>query len=310
LATKSPILLKISFWVLILLSLSPWLSPPFALLLGFIFNHFFSNPYSTHNKDAVNWTLKSAVVGLGFGLSAEKAIAAGSEGFLITIISISTTLLLGWFLGRLLKLNSRSSYLLSSGTAICGGSAIAAIAPIIKANERDISMAMGTVFLLNSIALLIFPFIGEAMSLSQEQFGLWAAIAIHDTSSVVGAAAAYGEVALEIATTVKLARALWIIPLALITARIFKSEGKIKFPYFILLFIAAIILNSYLGFPEFLSDRISQVSRRVLTATLFLVGAGLSVEKIKQAGLASLILGLSLWIFISLSSLAFIFWYH
>ena len=306
----SALLLKVFFWILIVLSLSPWINPPVALLLGFLFSHFLSNPYAKQNKEAVNWTLKSAVVGLGFGLSAEKALSAGADGFLITVISISTTLLLGWLLGKALKLNSRSSYLLSSGTAICGGSAIAAIAPIIKANERDISMAMGTVFLLNSVALIIFPFIGEALSLSQEQFGLWAAIAIHDTSSVVGAAAAYGEEALEIATTVKLARALWIIPLALITARIFKSEGKIKFPYFILLFIAAIIINSYLGFPKEFSDGISQVSRRVLTATLFLVGAGLSVEKIKQAGVPSLILGLSLWIFISLSSLAFIFWYN
>ncbi len=297
------------FWVLIILSLSPWLNPPIALILGFLFSHFLVNPYAKQNKDAVNWTLKSAVVGLGFGLSADKAISAGADGFLITIVSISTTLFLGWLLGRALKLNTRSSYLLSSGTAICGGSAIAAIAPIIKANERDISMAMGTVFLLNSVALLIFPFIGNALSLSQDQFGLWAAIAIHDTSSVVGAAAAFGEEALEIATTVKLARALWIIPLSLITARIFKSEGKIKFPYFILLFIAAIILNSYLGFPEALGEGISKLSRKVLTATLFLVGAGLSVEKIKQAGLPSLILGLSLWVFISLSSLAFIVWY-
>ena len=310
LSIKSPLFRKILFWLLIILSLSPWLSPPIALILGFLFSHFLSNPYAQQNKSAVNWTLKSAVVGLGFGLSAEKAISAGADGFLITIVSISTTLLLGWFLGKALKLNPRSSYLLASGTAICGGSAIAAIAPIIKANERDISMAMGTVFLLNSVALLIFPFIGEALNLSQSQFGLWAAIAIHDTSSVVGAASAFGEEALEIATTVKLARALWIIPLALITARIFKSEGKIKFPYFILLFIAAIILNSYLGFPQELSDGISTISRKVLTATLFLVGAGLSVEKIKQAGLPSLILGISLWVFISISSLAFIFWYN
>lgn len=310
LSKPSALPLKVFFWILIVLSLSPWINPPVALLLGFLFSHFLSNPYAKQNKEAVNWTLKSAVVGLGFGLSAEKAISAGADGFLITVVSISTTLLLGWLLGKALKLNSRSSYLLSSGTAICGGSAIAAIAPIIKANERDISMAMGTVFLLNSVALIIFPFIGEALSLSQGQFGLWAAIAIHDTSSVVGAAAAYGEEALEIATTVKLARALWIIPLALITARIFKSEGKIKFPYFILLFIAAIISNSYLGLPKEFSEGISQVSRRILTATLFLVGAGLSVEKIKKAGLPSLILGLSLWIFISVSSLAFIFWYN
>lgn len=296
------------FFILLLLSLSPWINPPVAMVLGFLFTLLLGHPLASYNKKAVNWTLKTAVVGLGFGIQGQKALAAGSEGFILTIASITVTLLLGWFIGRLLKLNTRSSYLLSSGTAICGGSAIAAISPIIKASERDISMAMGTVFLLNSVALLIFPPLGEWIGLSQQQFGLWAAIAIHDTSSVVGAATTYGAEALEIATTVKLARALWIIPLALITARLFKSQGKISFPWFILLFVLAMLLNSFFELPDFFSKDLSLYARRVLTATLFLVGAGISIEKIKQAGWQSLVLGISLWTFISIGSLVVILW--
>jgi len=274
-----------------------------AMVMGFLFQLLFKHPYPSYNKSAINWSLKSAVVGLGFGINATQALNSSKEGFILTIIGIASTLILGWLIGKLLKLNPKSSYLLSSGTAICGGSAIAAISPIIKAEERDISMALGTVFLLNSIALLIFPSIGHWLSLSQAQFGTWAAIAIHDTSSVVGAASAYGAEALEIATTVKLARALWIIPLSLLTALFFGKGGKIKWPYFIFLFIAAMLLNSFIGLPENLSSGISYAAKRVLTATLFLVGAGLSIEKIKAAGWQALLLGIILWAFIATSSL-------
>lgn len=291
------------FLLLLVASFSPYINPPTALVLGFLLTHFLGNPFAQHNKSAVNWTLKIAVVGLGFGIGAQEALAAGSSGLLFAVATITFTMILGVFLGRLLKLNKRSAYLLSSGTAICGGSAIAAIAPVIKAEERDISMAMGTVFLLNSVALLLFPYLGELMSLTQYQFGLWAAIAIHDTSSVVGAAATYGAEALEVATTVKLVRALWIIPLALITARLFKSEGKPKMPWFILLFVLALLIRSFTPFPEAWGDAISGLSRQLLSATLFLVGAGLSVAQIKKAGWPSLILGLSLWLAISVLSL-------
>lgn len=279
------------------------------MTLGFLFSFFFRHPFAEYNKTAVNWSLKTAVVGLGFGIHYEKAFAAGQEGFILTVAGISLTLLLGWLIGKWVKLSPKSSYLLSSGTAICGGSAIAAIAPIIEAEEKDISMAMGTVFLLNSIALLIFPPIGSFLNMSQIEFGTWAAIAIHDTSSVVGAASTFGAEALEIATTIKLARALWIIPLALITTRFFKSEGKIKFPYFILLFVLAMLVNSLFDLPAGFSEGISQIARKVLTATLFLVGSGISIEKIKQAGWQSLVLGISLWIFISVSSLTAILWF-
>lgn len=274
-----------------------------AMVLGFLFQLFFKHPFESKNKDAINWSLKSAVVGLGFGINANQAFESSQEGLILTIFSIAATLLLGWLLGKLLKLNFNSSYLLSSGTAICGGSAIAAISPIIKAEEKDISMALGTVFLLNSIALIIFPPIGTWLGLSQLQFGTWAAIAIHDTSSVVGAAAAFGEEALEIATTVKLVRALWIIPLALLTSFFLRKGGKVKFPYFILLFIAAMLINTFLDLPESLTGGISYVARRVLTATLFLVGLGISIDKIKATGWRALVLGISLWVFIGLGSL-------
>lgn len=297
------------FFALLLLSLSPWIQPPLAMLLGFGFQLYFKHPFPEHNKTAINWSLKSAVVGLGFGINAGMAFETGKEGFILTIFGISTTLFLGWILGRALRLNTKSSYLLSSGTAICGGSAIAAIAPIIKAEERDISMALGTVFLLNSLALLIFPSIGTWLELSQHDFGTWAAIAIHDTSSVVGAATAYGEEALEIATTVKLARALWIIPLSLITALFFGKGGAIKWPYFIFLFIAAMLLNSFTSFPEEISSVLGYGARRLLTATLFLVGAGLSLDKIKAAGWQALVLGILLWAFIAISSLMAIMYF-
>jgi uncharacterized integral membrane protein (TIGR00698 family) len=273
------------------------------MVLGFAFQLFFKHPFAQHNKSAINWSLKSAVIGLGFGINANQALQSSQEGLVLTIFGIAATLLLGYFLGKVLKLNFNSSYLLSSGTAICGGSAIAAIAPIIKAEEKDISMALGTVFLLNSIALLIFPAIGLWIGLSQVEFGTWAAIAIHDTSSVVGAAAAYGEEALEVATTVKLVRALWIIPLALITSFFVRKGGKVKFPYFILLFIAAMLLNTFIEIPELLSSGVTQVARRILTATLFLVGVGISIDKIKATGWRALVLGLSLWVFIGTTSL-------
>lgn len=273
------------------------------MVLGFAFQLSFKHPFAQHNKSAINWSLKSAVVGLGFGINANQALQSSQEGLVLTIFGIAATLLLGYFLGKVLKLNFNSSYLLSSGTAICGGSAIAAIAPIIKAEEKDISMALGTVFLLNSIALLIFPAIGLWIGLSQVEFGTWAAIAIHDTSSVVGAAAAYGEEALEVATTVKLVRALWIIPLALITSFFVRKGGKVKFPYFILLFIAAMLVNTFFEIPELLSSGVTQVARRILTATLFLVGVGISIDKIKATGWRALVLGVSLWLFIGTTSL-------
>lgn len=303
-AQRNDTLIKVLFILCMVLCILGYVNSPTALVGGFIFTYFLGHPFLTLNSKSVNWLLKIAVVGLGFGMNLKETLSAGKEGFLLTVFSISITLILGYFLGRLLKMNRKTSHLISSGTAICGGSAIAAVSPIINASEKDISISLGVIFLLNSIALLIFPPIGHLLELNQHQFGLWCAIAIHDTSSVVGAAYTFGEEALKVATTVKLARALWIIPLSLLSVFLFKGKGKsVKIPYFIFLFILAIILNSYLAIPEVLTNGITSISKSLLVLTLFLIGAGLSLEKIKSAGWKPMILGVSLWVFISVSAL-------
>ena len=301
---RNETLIKVLFIICMVLCILGYVSSPIALVGGFLFSYFLGHPFITLNSKAVNWLLKIAVVGLGFGMNLKETLAAGKDGFLLTIFSISLTLVLGYFLGRLLKMNRKSSHLISSGTAICGGSAIAAVSPVINASEKDISISLGVIFLLNSIALIVFPPLGHLFGLSQHQFGLWCAIAIHDTSSVVGAAYTFGEEALKVATTVKLARALWIIPLSLLSVFLFKGKGKsVKIPYFIFLFIVAIILNSYLPIPEVLTQGITSISKSLLVLTLFLIGAGLSMDKIKSAGWKPMILGFSLWIFISIASI-------
>jgi len=295
---------KALFSVAVLLCLSPLMSPPFALLLGLVFALFIGHPYLHLNHKATTIFLQVSVVGLGFGMNVTSAIKAGKQGVLFTIVSITMTFAVGFIMGRLLKIEKKASYLISSGTAICGGSAIAAVAPVIKAEEKDISVALGTIFILNSIALFLFPVIGHALNLSQTQFGLWCAIAIHDTSSVVGAASKYGAAALEVATTVKLARALWIIPVAFISTFIFKNKkSKIKIPYFIGLFFLAMILNSYLSFVQQYSYYVVSVAKSGLTLTLFLIGSGLSKKVLKSVGFKPLIQGIVLWIIISLVSL-------
>jgi len=296
--------IKVIFVIVMVLCISGYISSPVALVGGFLFSYFLGHPFLSLNGKAVSWLLKVAVVGLGFGMNLSETFKAGKDGFILTVFSIAATLVLGYFLGKLLKMDRKSSHLISSGTAICGGSAIAAVAPVIKASEKDISISLGVIFLLNSIALIVFPPLGNLLGLSQYQFGLWAAIAIHDTSSVVGAAYTFGEEALKVATTVKLARALWIIPLSLLSVFLFKGKGKsVKIPYFIFLFVLAIIINSYLPIPDMITEGITNVSKSLLVLTLFLIGAGLSIDKIKSAGWKPMILGISLWIFISISSI-------
>jgi uncharacterized integral membrane protein (TIGR00698 family) len=303
-AQKNETLVKVLFVICMVLCILGYVSSPVALVGGFLFSYFLGHPFLTLNSKAVNWLLKIAVVGLGFGMNLKETLAAGQDGFLLTVFSISITLILGYFLGRALKMNRKSSHLISSGTAICGGSAIAAVSPVINASEKDISISLGVIFLLNSIALIVFPPIGHLLEMTQHQFGLWCAIAIHDTSSVVGAAYTFGDEALKVATTVKLARALWIIPLSLLSVFLFKGKGKsVKVPYFIFLFILAIVLNSYLAIPDELTNGITRVSKSLLVLTLFLIGAGLSMKKIKSAGWKPMILGVSLWIFISIASI-------
>lgn len=289
--------------------LSSWVTPPVALFLGLVFALTCGQAYPTFNKNVSKKLLQYSVIGLGFGMNLHASLASGKEGMLFTIVSVFGTLLIGMLIGcKLLKINRNTAYLISSGTAICGGSAIAAIGPIIKAKDSDMSMALATIFILNAIALFLFPALGHWLGMTQQEFGTWAAIAIHDTSSVVGAGAAYGEEALQVATTIKLTRALWIIPLALITALIFRSEGKkISIPWFILFFIVAMLLNTYVltDIPQ-VGQFIYGIARKGLVITMFFIGASLSIDTIKSVGIRPLLQGILLWLVISAGSLAYI----
>lgn len=301
---KSATKRELIFGIALIACLTPWVSPPIALILGLIIALFVGHPFLQLNHKATHLLLQLSVVGLGFGMNAGSAFKAGKEGILFTIASITGTLLFGLLLGRQLRIEKKTSCLISCGTAICGGSAIAAISPVIKAEEKQISVALGTVFMLNSLALFLFPLIGHYLHLTQTQFGLWAAIAIHDTSSVVGAAGKYGPRALEVATTVKLARALWIIPVAILAALFFKTrKQKIKIPYFIGFFILAMLINTYLPMPV-LSHLLGQAARTGLTLTLFLIGSGLSMQVLRNTGVRPLLQGILLWVVIS----AFALW--
>lgn len=290
------------FWTGVILAL--WMnSPPSALLMGLLLGLTVGHPYRVRNGKLIKQLLQASVVGLGFGMNLDKVIAAGQQGLLITAAGIAITLLVGFGMGKLLKLGSKTSHLISSGTAICGGSAIAAVGPILNANEEEMSVALGTVFILNAIALLIFPAIGQWAHLSQTQFGWWAAIAIHDTSSVVGAAAKYGTEALSIATTVKLARALWIVPLAFLTAILFKSHSaRITIPWFIGFFLLASVLQTYVAPVAAIAPALFALSKLGLTLTLFLIGAGISMTALKQVGIRPMLQGILLWIFVGVSS--------
>lgn len=295
---------KIIFITAAGLSLLPFISPATALLMGLILAQLIEHPYPAASQRATHLLLKISVIGLGFGMNVFSAIQAGKDGLLFTIISIFGVLTIGYLIGRLLKIDFKTASLISAGTAICGGSAIAALSPVMKANERQISVALGTVFILNSIALLAFPAIGHLLQLSQSQFGLWCAISIHDTSSVVGAASKYGEQALQIATTVKLARALWIIPVSLAASYFFKTDkNKIQIPYFIALFILAVIANTYIPFAARIAPYLVDFAKAGLSLTLFLIGSVLSFKTFKSVGIHPLVQGTVLWIMISIASL-------
>lgn len=292
------------FILMVALCLLPFVSPPIALFSGLFFAIVIGNPYSKQSKKISKQLLQYAVVGLGFGMNLYSSLEAGKEGIVFTVVSVIGVMLLGMWLTRKMKIEEKTGYLISAGTAICGGSAIAAVSPVLKAKEHDISVALGTVFILNAIALFIFPPIGHWLDMTQQQFGTWAAIAIHDTSSVVGAGEVYGAQALQVATTVKLTRALWIIPLALVTSYIFKAKDqKISIPWFILFFVLAMIVNTFIPLPAALTNIISFISKKALTVTLFLIGSGLSLSVIKEVGIKPLLLGIGLWVVIGISSL-------
>ncbi len=294
---------KATFVALFLFCLTPWCPPPLALALGLIFALTLGSPFNTSRQTKL--LLQISVVGLGFGMNLQKVFEAGRSGILFTLATIAGTLILGYLLGRAMNISSGTAHLISSGTAICGGSAIAAVGPVIGATDEEMSVSLGTVFILNSIALFIFPAIGAALHLTQSQFGIWSAIAIHDTSSVVGAAAAYGAEALQVATTVKLTRALWIVPLTLGTAYAFRrsTAGRVAIPWFILFFLIASVIRTYVPAPQLTWDVLVRIARIGLTVTLFLIGSALSRKSLAAVGFRPLILGVILWVLISAAGL-------
>jgi uncharacterized integral membrane protein (TIGR00698 family) len=298
-----PTLAKILFALGVLLSFAGYVSPPAALTAGSVFVLSFTHPYISESRGIARILLQSSVVALGFGMNLHEVLKAGRGGFVYTAIGISFALLVGLALGRALQVQGKCSFLISSGTAICGGSAIAAVAPIVEADEHEMAVSLGTVFVLNSVALLIFPPIGGALHLSQAQFGLWSALAIHDTSSVVGAASQYGAQALLVGTTVKLARALWIVPLALATAAIKHHRSRVSFPWFILLFILAALLNTYVRPVTHVSAQLFTIGRLGLTATLFLIGSGITRATLREVGWRPMLQGVLLWLAVGLTSL-------
>ena len=300
------------FFIGIILAASGLISPPLALLGGLIYGFTLDHPFHVESKRLSKFLLQASVVALGFSMNLHEIVHAGRSGFVYTAASITLAMSIGLGLGYLIHVGKKSAFLISAGTAICGGSAIAAVGPIASANEEEMAVSLGAVFILNSIALFLFPMVGYALHLSQAQFGLWAALAIHDTSSVVGATARYGPTALAIGTTIKLARALWIVPLSAVTAVALKSKTKIQWPWFILLFCLAALLNTLLPtlHPEF--GALGRLGKIGLTVTLFLIGTGLNKETLKRVGVRPLLQGLTLWIIVGATTLTLIVlnWIH
>jgi uncharacterized integral membrane protein (TIGR00698 family) len=295
------------FYIGIILAASGLIGPPLALALGLAFGLTTVHHFHVESRNLSKFLLQAAVVCLGFGMNLREVVHAGRSGLVYTAVSITFALALGALLGQLLQVQKTQSLLISFGTAICGGSAIAAMGPILQANEEEMAVSLGTIFVLNSVALLLFPFIGWHVHLSQTQFGLWAALAIHDTSSVVGAGAKYGATALAVGTTVKLARALWIVPLAIATAMLKKSRTRIYWPWFILYFCFAAVLASYV--PRFVPESmqlftaLNRLGRSALTVVLFLIGTGITRSTLREVGLRPLIQGVTLWLIVASLSL-------
>jgi uncharacterized integral membrane protein (TIGR00698 family) len=294
--------LTAGFWVLLLGCCWPWVSAPMALVAGIAFGLVIGNPWGAATSTWSKRLLQSSVVGLGFGLDLPQLLKTGQDAFWYTAVSISFTMAAGSLLGKFFRTPKSTSILISFGTAICGGSAIAAMAPVIKADDEETGVALAAVFMLNSIALLLFPPVGHFLGMGQRQFGLWSALAIHDTSSVVGAAAAYGGLALAIGTTVKLTRALWIMPSALLAAWLTKSEGKVKFPFFIIGFIAAATVKTVLPQLDHFWHPLNNVAKQSLVVTLFLIGSSLTREVLGRTGIKPLAQGVMLWAIVSVTS--------
>lgn len=310
------------YWILLVFTLFPFkmlfgvevISPAIALFLGLMFAIVFGTPYPKFNKQLSKYLLQASVVGLGFGMNLQKSLQSGADGMLFTVVSVIGVMILGIYLGRWMKINDKASYLISSGTAICGGSAIAAVGGVMRANEKDMAVSLGVIFILNAVALFIFPPLGHLFNMSDAQFGTWAAIAIHDTSSVVGAGAAYSPEACELATLIKCTRALWIIPLAFFTIWYFRKEkggegkAKVSIPWFILLFVVAMVINTYtpdsmMSYMRPVYNAIVAIAKQALVAVLFAIGASLSIKVVREVGVKPLVQAVVLWIAIGVSSL-------
>ena len=294
------------FFLALILAATGLVSPPLALLGGLVYGFAAVHPFHVESKRLAKFLLQASVVALGFGMNLHQVLQAGRSGFLYTAVSITAVMLLGLTFGYLLHVGKKSAFLISAGTAICGGSAIAAVGPIAEASEEEMAVSLGAVFILNSVALFLFPVVGYALLLTQAQFGLWSALAIHDTSSVVGATAKYGATALAVGTTIKLARALWIVPLSLVTAATLKSKARIQWPWFILLFCLAALLNTLLPSFNPAFGVLNHLGKIGLTVTLFLIGTGLNKETLKRVGVRPLLQGLALWIIVGTGTLALI----
>ncbi len=298
---------KIVYILIAITAVLGFLSSPAALVLGFVYRIVFDHPFQKYLAKSISYLLKISVVGLGFSMFADETLRTTVEGFNLTLLSIFSSGSIAFILIKILKIDSKLGHLITSGTLICGGSAIAAVSAVIKAKGSTISIALALIFIFNSIALLVFPPIGHYLSLTQEQFGLWCAVAIHDTSSVVGAGIEYGEESLKVATIVKLSRTLWIIPLSICSMFIFKTKGeKIKIPYFIILFLMAICINSIQILPEDATHLIVLIAKRLLIMTLFLVGTSISIHEIKSTSVKPIVFAVILWVFISTFSLIYI----
>ena len=294
------------FFIGLIVAATGLVSPPVALVGGIVYGFSFAHPFHVESRRLSKFLLQASVVGLGFGMDLHEVIHAGRSGFVYTAGSITFALLLGWALGKFLKVKPGASFLISAGTAICGGSAIAAMAPITEAGEEEIAVSLGTIFMLNSVALLSFPAIGLVLHMTQTQFGLWSALAIHDTSSVVGATAKFGALALAVGTTVKLARALWIVPISVGTAMARKSKARIQWPWFIVLFCLAAIGNTYVHAFQPAYPILKHLGIIGLTATLYLIGTGLSMKTLREVGVRPLLQGVLLWIVVAVGSLSLI----
>ncbi len=298
---------KFLFFIAAAMCLTPWVSSPTALVIGFVLSSLGFVPQDLPVSKITKKLLAYSIVGLGFGIHFQEALAVTGEGIGLIVVSIFGTLIIGTLVAKQIGLNREGAYLISAGTSICGGSAIAAVSPAIRASDEQTGLALAVVFVLNSVALFVFPLIGHALNLDQHTFGTWAAIAIHDTSSVVGAASAYGEEALKTATTLKLARALWIVPVAFISAMLFKNgSNKINIPFFILFYCAAILISDYLPQFEVIYGGIFAIAKQTLVVCLFLIGSSISLEKLKAAGAKPLLFGVFLWVMVSSLSLAWL----